>query len=292
MGKPAGFWVRAGALTVDGLAIVGGIVVLNGFLALLGLPSPLLQAIGLAFPFAYHALLVGRWGQTAGKKLAGLAVVRPDGSRVGYARALGRAAAYLASAATALIGYAMAAFTPEKRALHDMIAGTRVVLLEETAPWRRILASVIGILGVGGMAVVMLAAPYAGRGGVAPGFAAFDEESARLNLRAVRIALLRYSVDAGAAGKEPAPQTLEGLAPDYLLSLPLLDGGVHPASAEAEPYAPGICRSGEAGAELDGAKLKDTGRWGYLRGGEEACQAVVFVDCTHTDSTSKEWYRY
>jgi uncharacterized RDD family membrane protein YckC len=290
MGETAGFWLRAGALSVDGLVIIGGVILVNSFLALMGLPSGLLQAIGLLFPFLYHTLLIGCWGQTAGKRLAGISVVRLDGGKIGYGRALGRASAYLASAATALLGYAMAAFTPGKRALHDYIAGTRMVHLEGTPPWRKTFTAAVGILGVAGMAVVMLAAPYAQRGGT--GLASFDEESSRLNLRAVRIALLRYAVDAEASGKDTAPQTLTGLAPDYLLGLPSLDFGAHPASSEVETYPTDICRSGAAGAELDGTKLKDTGRWGYLRGGAEACKAVVFVDCTHADSGSLEWYKY
>jgi uncharacterized RDD family membrane protein YckC len=55
-------------------------------------------------------------------------VVTADGGRVSYARALGRYFAKLLSAFTLLIGYIIAAFDPERRALHDRICNTRVVM--------------------------------------------------------------------------------------------------------------------------------------------------------------------
>jgi uncharacterized RDD family membrane protein YckC len=55
-------------------------------------------------------------------------VVTADGGRVSYLRALGRHFAKLLSSATLLIGYIVAAFDPQKRALHDWICNTRVVL--------------------------------------------------------------------------------------------------------------------------------------------------------------------
>jgi uncharacterized RDD family membrane protein YckC len=46
---------------------------------------------------------------------------------VSYARALGRSAGHLVSGMTCLIGYIIAAFDDEKRALHDYMCNTRVV---------------------------------------------------------------------------------------------------------------------------------------------------------------------
>jgi len=288
--KPVGFWIRGGSLTIDGLIILTGILLLNSFLALLGAPGALLQAIGLIFPFAYHALLIGRFAQTPGKRLAGIAVVRTDGGRVGYPQALGRAFSYLASAATVFLGYAAAAFTPQKRALHDYIAGTRVVHYGDVPPWRKGLSIAAGVLGLAGMAAVMAAAPYARKG--ATGFASFDEQTAHVNLKTIRLALLRRAVDEGAAGRAPYPLTLAELVPDYLREPPPLDFGRHPGSAEMQPYSAEVCTDSPAGTELDGVKLKDTGRWGYVQGGAGACQAYVFIDCTHTDSNGREWFRY
>ncbi len=57
----------------------------------------------------------------------GLRIVRSDGSRVSYLRALGRHFAEFISALILYIGYIMVAFDSEKRALHDHICDTRVI---------------------------------------------------------------------------------------------------------------------------------------------------------------------
>jgi uncharacterized RDD family membrane protein YckC len=54
-------------------------------------------------------------------------VVTADGGRVSYLRALGRYFAKMLSGFTCLIGYIIAAFDGQKRALHDHICNTRVV---------------------------------------------------------------------------------------------------------------------------------------------------------------------
>jgi uncharacterized RDD family membrane protein YckC len=56
-----------------------------------------------------------------------LKVVRADGSKVSYMRAFGRAAAEIVSGILLLIGYIIAGFDDEKRALHDRMCDTRVV---------------------------------------------------------------------------------------------------------------------------------------------------------------------
>src|SRR5947208_255797 len=71
--------------------------------------------------------LASRLGATPGKLVLKLKVVRPDGAKVSLGRALGRYFAKMISAVLLGIGYIMAAFDPEKRALHDRIADTRVI---------------------------------------------------------------------------------------------------------------------------------------------------------------------
>lgn len=63
---------------------------------------------------------------TLGKRLLGIHVVDTDGQRIGPGRALLR---YFAAGISWLVlnlGHAMAAWTADKRALHDYVAGTRV----------------------------------------------------------------------------------------------------------------------------------------------------------------------
>ena len=70
------------------------------------------------------------WGTSPGKKALGLAVEgktpSPEGGGIGLLRAVIRAAGYLVSGLVLGIGFLMIAFTPEKRGLHDRIAGTWV----------------------------------------------------------------------------------------------------------------------------------------------------------------------
>ena len=87
----------------------------------------LLTLVLMALQVAYEVYFIGRFGATLGKMALKLKVVRPDGSPVSYMRALGRHFAKYLSAIILLIGYIMAAFDEEKRALHDRICDTRVV---------------------------------------------------------------------------------------------------------------------------------------------------------------------
>lgn len=68
------------------------------------------------------------WQATVGKRLLGLRVTDAAGARLTPARALARFLAAGLSWLTFNLGHALAAWTPERRALHDYLAGTRVVL--------------------------------------------------------------------------------------------------------------------------------------------------------------------
>ena len=70
---------------------------------------------------------MGRFGATPGKMACGLKVVMADGGKVTYLRALGRAFSEILSGIILYIGYIMAGFDDEKRALHDRICDTRVI---------------------------------------------------------------------------------------------------------------------------------------------------------------------
>ncbi len=271
------------------MLILTAIVLINLPLAALGAPEALLRAVGLLLPTAYHALLIGRWGRTAGKRLAGIAVVRADLSAVGYGRALARTAGYLLSAFTVFTGFAMAALSPQGRALHDYVAGTRVVLRGNVPPWRRNAILVLGVLGPAACLVLLLFSPASRLARQAQDPGALDEEASRVRLAALRLALFQ-AVRESEEGR-PAP-TLSALVPDFLKVLPPLDTGVHPEASQEEPYPPEVCSAGEDGIELDASKLKDTGRWGYIGAGEKPCLGTVFVDCTHLDFDGKSWYGY
>ena len=86
-----------------------------------------LRLVPLAISGAYEIILTAVGGQTLGKMVCGVSVVRADGTAIGLGRSIARYFAKFVSAFTLLIGYLIAGFDPKKRALHDMICGTRVV---------------------------------------------------------------------------------------------------------------------------------------------------------------------
>ena len=56
-----------------------------------------------------------------------LTVVDASGSKIGYGRAFGRSCAEILSQLICAIGYIIAAFDDQKRALHDHMCNTRVI---------------------------------------------------------------------------------------------------------------------------------------------------------------------
>jgi uncharacterized RDD family membrane protein YckC len=66
------------------------------------------------------------WQATLGKRMIGIKVTDTQGRRIGAGRAFTRFFAASLSWLTMNLGHALAAWTPERRALHDYVAGTRV----------------------------------------------------------------------------------------------------------------------------------------------------------------------
>jgi uncharacterized RDD family membrane protein YckC len=87
--------------------------------------------IGLSVVIAasYEILMIGKYGATLGKMACKLRVVTAEGGQVSYARAAGRYFAKILSWVTCMIGFFMAFFDEERRALHDRICNTRVITI-------------------------------------------------------------------------------------------------------------------------------------------------------------------
>jgi uncharacterized RDD family membrane protein YckC len=80
---------------------------------------------------SYDALMVRRSGQTIGKRLLKIRVIRADGEPVRTGQAWGRAMTRaVAVHLLTLVNYGPALFTQEKTCVHDLLAGTRVVNAE------------------------------------------------------------------------------------------------------------------------------------------------------------------
>lgn len=91
--------------------------------------------LGIALHVAYHTVLVGGCGQTLGRMLLGVAVVRRDGAPAGYGRALLRCVSGGLCLLTLGIGQLPVLWSRERRGLADLVAGTRPI--EAGAPARR-----------------------------------------------------------------------------------------------------------------------------------------------------------
>jgi uncharacterized RDD family membrane protein YckC len=83
--------------------------------------------LGIALHVAYHTVLVGGCGQTLGKMLLGVVVVRRDGAPAGYGRALLRCAGGGLCLLTLGIGQLPVLWSRDRRGLADLVAGTRPV---------------------------------------------------------------------------------------------------------------------------------------------------------------------
>ncbi len=139
--EPAGMGTRLIAWVVDRLILAGLwlFVAAWGFVAYLHVirwPPDLLNLaalIGLLLLWwiglhaAYFIVFVGGCGQTPGKMLLGITVVRWDGAPAGYGRALLRWIGYWVAALPLGLGFVPAFFTADRRGLHDWISATREV---------------------------------------------------------------------------------------------------------------------------------------------------------------------
>jgi uncharacterized RDD family membrane protein YckC len=138
----AGFWIRVCAYITDSL-IIQMIIWLLFAVALFGYTtgaSGNLSAEGiyqiyqsqwgsiagmdLIVKLIYYTLFLGKTGQTPGKNLFGLRVIRTDGRPVTYAQALIRTIGYYINMLTLEIGFLWVAVDRRKQGLHDKIAGT------------------------------------------------------------------------------------------------------------------------------------------------------------------------
>ena len=139
----AGFLRRLAAYFLDSLIIIVPLSIVG---ALLGGPTPLptadpwetfsaamlaqgpQQLLWLVVTPLYYALQESSAAQaTLGKRAMRIKVTDREGKRISFGHALGRWFAAALSYLTLYIGFLMAAFTDQKRALHDMVAGTLVV---------------------------------------------------------------------------------------------------------------------------------------------------------------------
>lgn len=152
-GKPAGFWIRTAALLIDTLIfilLISALFVAPAYFTnpfkldfSKGLNMDLLREIQnnvrieifyalaagvVLLGLFYFVVPVARKGWTIGKRIFGLYIFRKSTmtTPIGWGRAFLRFFSYLISTVIIFIGFIMAAFRKDKRALHDILSGTQV----------------------------------------------------------------------------------------------------------------------------------------------------------------------
>ena len=120
--KYAGFWKRLAAYLVD-YFIIG---IICWIISLIGVFGNFLSFLILA------VFLIGFWsatGQTPGKAVVGIKIVRLDGTNIGLGNAVLRFIGYIVSSIIFFIGFLMIGWHGKKLGLHDLIAATAVIIV-------------------------------------------------------------------------------------------------------------------------------------------------------------------
>jgi len=132
----AGFWIRVLAVIIDSIIlqivqyaifIPAGLSSFTDSRVFESVTAVTAVLVLLFLNIAYYVFFWTRYCATPGKMALGLKVVRPDGELISTGQAIGRYFAQFVDALTIGIGYMMAGWNSEKRALHDMICNTRVI---------------------------------------------------------------------------------------------------------------------------------------------------------------------
>jgi hypothetical protein len=106
---------------------------LETMLAVLIVGGAVVVLVAFGFGTIYLTVFTAWWGgQTPGKKLLGVRVLRLDGKPIGWWDAFERAGGYAAGFATGLLGFAQVFWDPNRQAIPDRVSST--VVVREGAP--------------------------------------------------------------------------------------------------------------------------------------------------------------
>lgn len=150
----AGFWIRFVAVVIDGIILgIGGQLVGSlvqatlfpdglrrlaelrdhpesadpGSVVFIFQMMAVMLLVTTLLGIAYDIFFLRRYAATPGKLAVGIRIERADGSPLSVGRIIGRYFGRMLSSLLLFVGYLIAAFDDEKRALHDFICDTRVV---------------------------------------------------------------------------------------------------------------------------------------------------------------------
>lgn len=131
--KYAGFWIRFLAYVIDGIILSASFTILSYITGSnIGANFESIHEpgsiIGLALTVLYFVYFeTGEKQATIGKYIFDLKVIKQDGSKLTAKDSIIRYVGKIISAIIIFIGYIMAGFDEQKRALHDRLANTYVI---------------------------------------------------------------------------------------------------------------------------------------------------------------------
>lgn len=140
-------------------------------------------------------------------------------------------------------------------------------------------------------AAVLGCAAWTGRDEIGGAELAQEVRSADVHVKESRtlsgLAKLEASLSDYTKTEGKIPPNLETLIPKYLAAMPIVETGVpgHKDTSSVRSYQSQVLVDGR----VDGTKLDDTGKWGYVFNDR---QIVVFVDCTHRAVDGSPWYQH
>ena len=134
--RPAGFRLRLCAISIDLVIIIAVVVLAANIFASFGHYIPQELTIVIIY-MLYSIISVARGGQSLGKRLCGMKVVKCTGNSVGILASFIRAV--VAAISLCLIGlpFLFIATRREKRGLHDRLSGTQVQSIASVRTRRR-----------------------------------------------------------------------------------------------------------------------------------------------------------
>ena len=134
--KPAGFWIRFLANLIDGVLILmlaAIVAVLIGEESFWNYWNNDVNTTSESVANLFYSIIfiiiftASKFMGSPGKLACRIKVVNLNGSKISMLKSIGRFFSYVISALPLLIGFMIAGWNEEKKALHDMICKTRVV---------------------------------------------------------------------------------------------------------------------------------------------------------------------
>jgi uncharacterized RDD family membrane protein YckC len=129
----AGFWIRLGAAVVDLVILIFILSIIlyvfSKFIDTVPFSIKIIMPVSIIVSIAYLVGFSAWRGQTPGKIVTGIKIIRTDSSPLSWQCALLRYFGYIVSTLILFIGFIWIAIDSHKQGLHDKIADTYVVKL-------------------------------------------------------------------------------------------------------------------------------------------------------------------